>query len=508
MYGLSAVFDPLTPGVLFKSTDAGRSFVLVGAGLPDLSGPYALAVAPTKPQTVYVGDNGPIGGLYVSSDGGLKFHQLPNAPPFIGSVHPHPTEDGTLLVFALDGFYRPDGLFRSTDCGATFAQVGTGLSLMAGSLAFDPTDASVVYAPAGPDGLFRSLDGALTFGHLNGLGEDQLLGLGINAVGVSPEGTNDPPVLYAGTSLGPFRSDDGGDTFMPIHNGYRGTQVNDLAIDTHARLLVATINSVGVFRSTSPGVYQIIGATLPRSAATFLSAVAAAPDDPEFYVVASIEGIFRTTDGGSSWTGASGDPIIAGRVRIAFAPSNGSRVYAASQTGLYRSNDGGQSFGRLSFQGLGSIAVDPLNPDVLYVGSWSDGRGVFKSTNGGLTLVETGQRGNFSAIAIDPQHPDIIYAGLRFGAVLRSLDGAGTFTPASRRATIALEELAAIAQRGGTAKNYRPVLLISTETLAIELAYGVAMPEMVGAMEIGNAKRNGAASIFTPGLSFAATRKM
>jgi photosystem II stability/assembly factor-like uncharacterized protein len=119
-------------------------------------------------------------------------------------------------------------------------------------------------------------------------------------------------------------------------------------------------------------------------------------------------------------------------VRIAFALSNASRVYAASLAGLYRSNDGGQSFARLSTLGLGSIAVDPLNPDVLYVGTWSDNRGVFKSTNGGLTLVETGQRGNFSALAIDPQHPDIIYAGLRFGAVLRSLDGAGTFTPASQ----------------------------------------------------------------------------
>jgi len=406
----------------------------------------AVAVAPTNPQTVYVANNSvAVGGLYVSLDGGLSFQSLPSAPAFPFGVYPHPTEDGTLFVPSFDasgGQFA--ALFLSTDGGGSFTRVGEGLPHSGGNLAFDPSDPQVIYVTGGPAGLFRSMDGALTFQRLSGLGEAELLGLGVVTVGVSPGDAMNPPVLYAGTSLGPFRSDDGGDTFAPIHHGYRGTQVNDLAIDAEGRLLVATINTVGLFRSISPGVYQIISDTLPRDAAAALSAVAAAPNDPEFYVVAAFgdsHGIFRTTDGGGSWTRASVPGVFAGqRARIVFAPSDARRVYAVMPNsptpGLYRSTDGAQSFERLSPNlPLGSIAVDPRDPDVLYVGTWTGGLGLFKSIDGGDTLQSLGQSGDFSAIAIDPQRPQIIYAGKRFGTVLRSLDGGATFTAADQGLT-------------------------------------------------------------------------
>ena len=442
-----AQFNPDQPGILFKSTDAGRSFSTVGDGLEEAQFDLivAVAVAPTNPLTVYVANNSvAAGGLYKSSDGGLSFQSLPSAPPFPFGVYPHPTEDGTLFVPSLDaeaGQFA--ALFLSTDGGGSFTRVGEGLPHSGGNLAFDPSDPQVIYVTGGPAGLFRSMDGALTFQRLSGLGEAELLGSGVTAVGVSPGDAINPPVLYAGTSLGPFRSDDGGDTFAPIHHGYRGTQVNDLAIDAEGRLLVATINTAGLFLSACPGAYQIIGDTLPRNAATNLSAVAAAPDDPEFYVVLSssqndpgANGIFRTTDRGLSWTKASilGDPLFGGqRQRLAFAPSDSSRIYAVTPNppGLYRSTDGAQSFEKLSSLSLGSIAVDPRDPDVIYVGTWAGGGGLFKSTNGGLTLQPLGAPGNFSSIALDPERPNVIYAGLRqFGRVIRSLDGGQTFAPA------------------------------------------------------------------------------
>jgi hypothetical protein len=247
----------------------------------------------------------------------------------------------------------------------------------------------------------------------------------------------DPPVIYAGTSLGPIRSDDGGRTFAPIHDGYRGLSVNDLAIDAAGRLLLATFNSVGVFRSAGPGVYQMIGDTLPRAIATSLAAVAAAPDDPEFYVVGGgtggPSGVFRTTDGGSSWTRAiiPGDPTFFLRMRIAFAPTDSSRVYMVSPSetnGLFRSNDAAKSFDRVAIQPLSSIAVHPRNPDVLYVGN-SFG-GLFKSTDGGLSLRLIASA-PISFIAVDPQSPEVIYAGSG-GSVLRSFDGGQSFSQAAQ----------------------------------------------------------------------------
>ncbi len=254
------------------------------------------------------------------------------------------------------------------------------------------------------------------------------------AVGVSPRNAEDPPVIYAGTSLGPIRSDDGGSTFAPIHDGYRGSSVNDLAIDAAGRLLIASFNSVGVFRSAGPGVYQTIGDSLPRGIATSIAAVAAAPDDPELYVVgggtSGPSGVFLTTDGGGSWTQAiiPGDPSFYIRMRIAFAPSDSSRVYLVSPsgtTGLFRSSDAGRSFDRVATQALSAIAVDPRDPDVLYVGNRLGAAGLFKSTDGGLTLRLVASA-SISSIALDPHHPDVIYAG-SVGTVLRSVDGGQSF---------------------------------------------------------------------------------
>ncbi|HKD39552.1 MAG TPA: hypothetical protein VKB87_04595 [Myxococcaceae bacterium] len=429
VYALAAVIDPTFPGVLFKSVDSGRSFSTVGAGLPTLDATTSVAVAPTNRHTVYIADSGTFAGLYVSPDGGLNFDVLPNAPVAPFGVYPHPTLDGTLLVFG------NDGLFMSTDGGASFSQVGAGLSLRAVTLAFDTTDASLIYAAAREDGLFLSVDGALHFERLPGLGEEQLRGIGVDAVGVSPGDECGPPVLFAGTSLGPFRSDDRGQTFIPIHNGYRGTQVNDLAVDASGRLLVAAINTIGVFRSITPGDYQFIGHTLPRATAASAVSIGAAPSDPELYIAGSLyDGMYRTTDGGQSWTPTDGLQPFGGRQRIAFAPSDASRVYVVSSAEnlLLRSSDGGQYFeGFLSQPGaLGAIAIDPHNADVLYVGTWSSNQGLFKSVDGGRTLLRLGATGNFAAIALDPQRPFVIYAGLRFGSVIRSLDGGASFAPA------------------------------------------------------------------------------
>jgi photosystem II stability/assembly factor-like uncharacterized protein len=434
VYALAYTYYPNPLPVLFKSTDAGRSFFTIGNGLPEGLNSSFLAVAPTNPQTVYLASYDLQGLLWVSTDGGLNFHSLP-IPPTSYRVHLHPTDDGTLFVVG-------DLLFLSTDYGASFTQVGAGLPLNPGNLVFDANDASVIYVVGNENGVFRSNDGGLTFERAPGLGDAQLLGLGAVSVGLSPHNVGEPPIVFVGTSLGPFKSTDGGDTFVDIRHGYRGTQVQDLAIDADGRLLIATYNTVGVFRSNEAGAYDIIGDTLPRGTATLLQAVAAAPDDPSVFIVAgadpdptsSSDAIFWTADGGASWSRADTTPDfgITSRVRIAFAPTNPNRVYLVG-AGLYRSDDRGQTFTRMSpdRQPLGTVAVDPMNADILYVGSWSLNQGLFKSTDGGSTLLPLGLSGNFIAIAIEPTQPQVIYAGRRDGAVIRSVDSGLTFTSAS-----------------------------------------------------------------------------
>jgi photosystem II stability/assembly factor-like uncharacterized protein len=80
---------------------------------------------------------------------------------------------------------------------------------------------------------------------------------------------------------------------------------------------------------------------------------------------------------------------------------------------------------------FGTLAVDPTDPDVLYVGTYNGSAGLFRSVDGGQTLQDLGQPGTFSAIVVDARQSRVVYAGERFGQVIRSLDGGRTFAPAS-----------------------------------------------------------------------------
>jgi len=422
-------FNPISGfTVLFKSTDGGQHFSSVGDGLQQIDGPNGVFVSPHNRNTIYVPDSGTFQGLYVSTDGGLHFARSPSAPAYPFAIAIHPTEPGTLFLATFNG------LFRSTDGGATFTQP-TGLSPLAAGVAFDPRDAQTNYVPAGTDGLFRTLDGGASYSRLPGPTADQLGHFGVVNVGIPPKGTP----IYVSTSYGPLRSDDDGQTFVPNQRDYHGAAVNDLGFDATGRLLVGTFHTLQLFRGAQPGhpePYQSPGATIVPGGETV--AIAASPANANVLLVALVVnlGVFRTDNGGATWTSVSGIPFTSSADRMTFAPSDASRAYYVDTaggpvTGFYRSTDEGRSFTQTFSEGLGSVVVDPSDANTVYVGTFFDGNGLFKSTDGGLTFTRlpltAAQAGDFGSLAIDPIRPQTVYAGRRQGGVLRSDDGGPTW---------------------------------------------------------------------------------
>ncbi|TMA86415.1 MAG: hypothetical protein E6J63_16865 [Deltaproteobacteria bacterium] len=441
LYVLAVDFATFTVS-LFKSTDGARTWTPL-AGLPPLDGPQLVRVSPTNPQTLYVGNvtGDANDGIYVSHDGGASFKRLPASPQFSARLAAHPTRDGTLFVASFDG-----SLFRSTDGGATFAQVGPVNSKAFDNpsfVAFDPKDSSVVYLAAGPAGLHRSRDFGATFAHV-APAADQVGPSGVLVVGVAPSRDHRTHV-YVSTDRGPYRSDDGANSFTSIRNTYRGAPVNDLAIDARGRLMVAALHTVVAYRAQSaghPDSYESFGVKLTTTQTDFAgewsgSSVAPSSVAANAAVVSTFtNGVFSTTDGGGTWTRATLAPAFEGDfgsfIRVRFAPGNASRVYLIEHRfGLYRSDDAGRSFQRLFDERLGGIAVDPDDPDVIYLGAFDTGNGLFKSVNGGHTVRSLAVPGNFSTLAIDPRHTKTVYAGNTDGGVLRSLNGGATWAPAS-----------------------------------------------------------------------------
>src|SRR5579859_7176251 len=153
-----------------------------------------------------------------------------------------------------------------------------------------------------------------------------------------------------------------------------------------------------------------------------IGAIAVAPSDPNIVYVASGEGlqrpdlsvgngIYKSTDAGKTWTHLGlreGQQIPA----LAVDPSNPNRLFAAvlghpygpnAERGIFRSEDGGQTWTKVLYKddrtGGSSVVIDPKDPKVVYaslwqetLGPWEDknsysgtGGGLFKSTDGGAT---------------------------------------------------------------------------------------------------------------------------
>ena len=420
VYSSGIDFDVFVTEV-WKSSDGGRTVQQVA--VPLVSFGFVRVVR----GTVYFVDLDQ-GRLYASTDGGDSFHPVPTPPGIVGNFDASP--DGRLIfVTTLDEAFQPIGTFRSADGGASYVAV-SGLPPFFFTLEFHPTDPSRIYTS---DGLLHvSTNGGLSFMLLPASNDPRFPGaFPVGEIGVDARGS-----VYLNTQGGPFRTDDGGQTFRSLLDGFRASAVNDLAFDADGKLLVGVVNTQGVFRQTRGQSYRPIGNTplIDLSFGPAAAAVAGSPTDANVVLAAIIgQGLFRTEDGGRSWTLAelADSPTqFSFQARMAFATA--SRVYLVSSlVGLYRSDDAGRTFALLSSEPFGAIAVDPTKPDVLYVGDSAFSGGLFKSTDGGQTLQDLGQPGTFSALAVDRRNAEVIYAGQSLGQVLRSRDGGRTFALAS-----------------------------------------------------------------------------
>jgi photosystem II stability/assembly factor-like uncharacterized protein len=124
--------------------------------------------------------------------------------------------------------------------------------------------------------------------------------------------------------------------------------------------------------------------------------------------------LYKTTNGGESWTSITADGLYAGVISIAVDPFSTGTIYAGTPyAGLYKSTDGGIGW-TISFpvnSPVLGIAVDPTDTDLLYVCVGNPGSGFYRSTDGGITWKgsTTGLPSNTAVaeIEVDPVSRDI-----------------------------------------------------------------------------------------------------
>jgi len=191
-------------------------------------------------------------------------------------------------------------------------------------------------------------------------------------------------------------------------------------------------NDGGVYRSTDGGLsWTFAGAGLGRT--VFVTALAVDAAQPgTVYAVAGIT-LYRSVNGGASW--ASVKPIASPVAvnTVATDPQHSGVVYLGlADRGILMSANRGRSWKDLGgpFKTT-KIVIDPVNPATLYAGTLDSG--LFKSADGGLHWKTIAQDihpalTTVAALAIDPQHPRELALARKGDAPYRSVDGGGHWT--------------------------------------------------------------------------------
>lgn len=207
-------------------------------------------------------------------------------------------------------------------------------------------------------------------------------------------------------------------------------------------LLIAVLTPIAV-RSAAPDTneaallsnlkWRSIG---PANMGGRVTAIEGVAGDPyTFYVGGADGGIFKTTNGGTTFKALFDNQAVLSIGAITVAPSDPNVIWvgtgegdprntASFGDGVYRSTDAGDTWKHLGLtetERIKRIKVDPRDPDIAYVAAvgraWgpNDERGVFKTSDGGKTWSKTlfvDKDTGCSDIDIDPQNPRILYAGM------------------------------------------------------------------------------------------------
>lgn len=161
--------------------------------------------------------------------------------------------------------------------------------------------------------------------------------------------------------------------------------------------------------------------------ATFVNAMVAAPSMPVIVYAATPTGVFKSADGGTTWTATAGTGLTTMATALAVDTGSSTTVYAATATGVFVSSNGGtiwQASTTGASTGIVAIAADPAKAGTVFV-SAEDPPGLFRSTNYGQTWTQLSPASFINALAIAP-NGDIVAA--TYTGLLLSTDGGNSWT--------------------------------------------------------------------------------
>ncbi|MCC6675604.1 MAG: hypothetical protein IT436_00545 [Phycisphaerales bacterium] len=365
----------------------------------------AIAPHPTDANTCYIAAAS--GGVWKTTDGGTNWTPLTDGLSIMnsGAIAVDPSDPDT--VYYGTGEYGDgstgDGLFRSTDAGATWERIATSAQLgtQVTDIAVHPTDSSILHV-TGRNGYWRSTDGGANWSQL-------LTGI-CNSVVIN---TTTPTTVYIGRrAQGVYRSLDGGTTLAKLAGGLPATAAGSVYLTigrSNPAVLYAAILSggslQGLYRTADGGGTWVAKTATPNfpeygDYACFVSADPANPDivycggvDPRF----ATAGILKTSNGGNTWTEISDGPVQVHPDHHALEFGPGGLIWECNDGGIYKSTNGGASWtnanGTLAAAQIYNLVQHPTLPNRALGGTQDNGTPEKTSTSLNWPQLQTGDGG-------------------------------------------------------------------------------------------------------------------
>ena len=294
----------------------------------------------------------------------------------------------------------------------------------------DPTGSSLVYS---------------TYLNGNNPGFTNGFGIAVDSTGnahiTGSTSSSDFPVVNGlKTTSSFFKTIDAAENWNNQNSGLAGDAIA-VVVAPNAANIIYEATTDGIYRSTDGGATWTKGTGTGFPSGSFIGAMTVHPTNSSTLFMGVFSGLIKSTDGGNTWNPVVTAPLTFGTIScIVFDPSTPSTMYVGAGNGAFKSTDSGatwvtqNNFGVPGTPNVRAIAIDPTAPLTIYAGTL--GSGFFKSTNGGSvwTAMNNGMGGPsptvINTIVIDPANPATIYTGHgSTGGINKSTNGATSWTP-------------------------------------------------------------------------------
>jgi photosystem II stability/assembly factor-like uncharacterized protein len=393
----------------------------------------AIAAAAPRPAVAQGATRGarPAGAINPATFSGLKYRMIgPARGGRVTTVTGVPSQPNLFYMGGAGG-----GIWKTTDYGQNWTNISDGQLPVGsmGAIEVSPSDPKIIFAGTGSSkirsnvsigrGIFKSVDAGKTwsFSGLRDVGQ-------IATVRVHP---TDPNILFVAALGNPFVPNTERGVFKSIDGGKNWKKVLYVSDSTGAADV-----------ELQPGNPNVLFASMWHGQRKPWTIVSGAREG----------GIYKSVDGGETWTKLGGGlpTDLFGRSNVAISNAAPNRIYALIEAlpgaGVYRSDDTGATWKLVNGAGnlttrpfyYTTFAADPVNADQLWVGN----EGWFKSTDAGKTFRSSPvPHGDNQDVWINPTNPQVMIESNDGGATV-SRDGGLTWSSIYNQPTAELYQVA------------------------------------------------------------------